>query len=104
VEVAAERGVRIDAETEAETGGKTGAETVSDTTTAAVQDRGIPLDRCASSQWGLVLSASTRMVCSGCRRVFYCSKVCQLMDWKAGHKKACKQSQSQGQRQGRKEK
>ncbi|BDA50009.1 hypothetical protein COCOBI_15-1370 [Coccomyxa sp. Obi] len=29
--------------------------------------------------------------CSGCQSVGYCSKKCQIMDWKAGHKHACKQ-------------
>ena len=32
-------------------------------------------------------------VCSACRSVYYCSRECQLADWKA-HKKACKQKQA----------
>ena len=61
------------------------------------QGGGVGIERCASSQCGLALDASTRMLCSGCRRVCYCSKACQRVDWKAGHKKACKQSQGSGQ-------
>jgi hypothetical protein len=29
--------------------------------------------------------------CAKCKTVQYCSKECQVSDWKAGHKKACKQ-------------
>ena len=29
--------------------------------------------------------------CSGCKRCYYCSKVCQTADWKAGHKTECKE-------------
>ncbi|KAG5673865.1 hypothetical protein PVAND_003876 [Polypedilum vanderplanki] len=28
--------------------------------------------------------------CSGCLNVFYCSRNCQISDWKSGHKNACK--------------
>ena len=27
--------------------------------------------------------------CSRCKTVVYCSKECQIKDWKAGHKHAC---------------
>lgn len=27
--------------------------------------------------------------CSRCKKVVYCSKECQLKDWKAGHKHVC---------------
>jgi MYND finger len=64
----------------------------------------VRMDRCASSQCGRPLDASTRMVCTGCRRVCYCSKACQRVDWKGQHRKACKQSQHQGQGRGQKEK
>ena len=30
--------------------------------------------------------------CGGCRSVFYCGRKCQAHDWKAGHKKKCKES------------
>ena len=29
--------------------------------------------------------------CGGCKRCYYCSKVCQTADWKAGHKVECKE-------------
>lgn len=29
--------------------------------------------------------------CSGCKQAEYCSRKCQVADWKAGHKKYCKQ-------------
>lgn len=32
--------------------------------------------------------------CSGCRSVLYCSKECQLKNWKAGHKIECKKKQA----------
>ncbi|MDR3736462.1 MAG: zinc finger MYND domain-containing protein [Acidobacteriaceae bacterium] len=28
-------------------------------------------------------------MCSACKKVYYCSKECQLKDWKAGHKAVC---------------
>lgn len=28
--------------------------------------------------------------CAGCLSVFYCSKNCQVSDWKGGHKTECK--------------
>lgn len=34
-------------------------------------------------------------VCSGCRQRQYCSKECQLADWKKGHNKTCKQLSQQ---------
>ena len=30
------------------------------------------------------------LVCSQCKAAAYCSKDCQVKDWKAGHKQACK--------------
>ena len=30
------------------------------------------------------------LVCSQCKAAAYCSKDCQIKDWKAGHKQACK--------------
>ena len=33
--------------------------------------------------------------CSSCRKVRYCSKNCQIMDWNSGHKLVCKQLASQ---------
>lgn len=41
------------------------------------------------------LSGKTRLKafhgCSACKKVRYCSKECQTLDWKAGHKLVCKQ-------------
>ena len=34
--------------------------------------------------------------CGGCKRCYYCSKVCQLADWKAGHKAECKMLRDDG--------
>ncbi|KAF9289448.1 hypothetical protein BGZ68_009358 [Mortierella alpina] len=28
--------------------------------------------------------------CAGCKKTFYCSRLCQVNDWKKGHKNACK--------------
>ena len=28
-------------------------------------------------------------VCSACKKTYYCSKDCQVKDWKAGHKAQC---------------
>ena len=30
------------------------------------------------------------LVCSQCKAAVYCSRDCQVKDWKAGHKQACK--------------
>ena len=35
-------------------------------------------------------SGTSLKSCSRCGTVFYCSRDCQLADWKAGHKKSCK--------------
>ena len=32
----------------------------------------------------------TLLVCSKCKQVSYCSRECQRLDWRAGHKKFCK--------------
>ncbi|BDA50001.1 hypothetical protein COCOBI_15-1290 [Coccomyxa sp. Obi] len=34
--------------------------------------------------------------CAGCKSVGYCSKKCQVKDWKAGHKHECKQHSGPG--------
>ena len=31
-----------------------------------------------------------KLVCTGCRAVFYCSPTCQKQDWKSRHKRGCK--------------
>eukprot|EP00928_Gymnodinium_smaydae_P041197 TRINITY_DN27888_c0_g1_i1.p1 TRINITY_DN27888_c0_g1~~TRINITY_DN27888_c0_g1_i1.p1 ORF type:complete len:420 (+),score=38.56 TRINITY_DN27888_c0_g1_i1:359-1618(+) len=37
-----------------------------------------------------VESGTTKFqVCSGCRKVSYCSRACQKIDWKSGHKASC---------------
>ena len=40
------------------------------------------------------ISDLTLRGCSGCQGVSYCSKECQTKDWKAGHKHACKASET----------
>jgi len=38
------------------------------------------------------LSTDNRKCCVECRAIYYCSKECQVADWKAGHKKDCVKS------------
>jgi len=42
-------------------------------------------DNCGSSSNGTILMKA----CSRCRLVHYCSKECQIIHWKSGHKKTC---------------
>lgn len=37
-------------------------------------------------------STSNLSRCTGCYRVYYCSKVCQKANWKSGHREQCKKS------------
>lgn len=37
-----------------------------------------------------VFEDNAKMICGGCKRVFYCSRDCQVQDWKNGHKRDCK--------------
>lgn len=37
--------------------------------------------------------------CGGCKRAFYCSRHCQQVHWKAGHREECKQLWQQHSRQ-----
>ena len=37
-----------------------------------------------------VCKAGAKQKCSGCSSVFYCSRNCQVADWKKGHKNECK--------------
>lgn len=37
-----------------------------------------------------VCCSEAKQKCSGCLQVFYCSKNCQISDWKNGHKSDCK--------------
>ncbi|CRK91470.1 CLUMA_CG005137, isoform A [Clunio marinus] len=37
-----------------------------------------------------VCNNEAKQKCSGCSQVFYCSKDCQVSDWKRGHKNSCK--------------
>lgn len=37
-----------------------------------------------------VCKADAKQRCSGCVGVFYCSKSCQVADWKNSHKNECK--------------
>jgi hypothetical protein len=34
--------------------------------------------------------ANAQNKCTACKRVWYCSRSCQVVDWKAGHKQQCK--------------
>lgn len=37
-----------------------------------------------------VCNGEAKQKCSGCFNVFYCSRNCQVKDWKNGHKNECK--------------
>lgn len=37
-----------------------------------------------------VCKGDAKQKCSGCQSVFYCSRNCQVADWKNGHKNECK--------------
>lgn len=37
-----------------------------------------------------VCNREAKQKCSGCFSVFYCSKNCQVSDWRNGHKVDCK--------------
>jgi hypothetical protein len=37
------------------------------------------------------------MLCSGCRKKYYCSPQCLRLHWKAGHKAECRAQQAQAQ-------
>ncbi|GJE89825.1 zinc finger MYND domain-containing protein [Phanerochaete sordida] len=42
------------------------------------------------SLWCAVCDDDAHLVCSGCKTTRYCSKECQMVDWKErGHKKGC---------------
>eukprot|EP00615_Pteridomonas_danica_P010802 CAMPEP_0114342338 /NCGR_PEP_ID=MMETSP0101-20121206/9727_1 /TAXON_ID=38822 ORGANISM="Pteridomonas danica, Strain PT" /NCGR_SAMPLE_ID=MMETSP0101 /ASSEMBLY_ACC=CAM_ASM_000211 /LENGTH=355 /DNA_ID=CAMNT_0001476401 /DNA_START=80 /DNA_END=1144 /DNA_ORIENTATION=+ len=42
-------------------------------------------DNCSSPSNGTIIFKA----CSRCKRVYYCSKECQIIHWKSGHKKTC---------------
>ena len=44
---------------------------------------------CGADGCDAVLLPGKRSKCPQCRRVFYCSRACQVADWKAGHKREC---------------
>ena len=46
------------------------------------------MDRCG--QCGTLATTQTLHLCAGCRQRVYCSRSCQLVAWRAGHKKECK--------------
>jgi hypothetical protein len=49
-------------------------------------------DKGQCSKCGVVESSTLVLsVCAKCKAVQYCSRECQISDWKAGHKQACKQ-------------
>lgn len=37
-----------------------------------------------------VCNGAAKQKCSGCLSIFYCSRECQVKDWKNGHKNECK--------------
>ena len=46
---------------------------------------------CHFRECGATLPPESTLVCSGCKRVYYCGPACQRQDWKGGgHKLACK--------------
>jgi hypothetical protein len=48
------------------------------------------------SKCGTVETATVSMaVCARCKAVQYCSKECQVADWKAGHKQVCKKMEQE---------
>lgn len=59
-----------------------------------------PLDfqRCAHADCGAVL-VSPLLQCSRCHRVSYCCKQCQIIAWKAGHKRECGQGATRSEMQ-----
>ena len=46
------------------------------------------MDRCGHC--GTLATAQTLQLCTGCRQRAYCGRSCQLVAWRAGHKKECK--------------
>jgi MYND finger len=55
---------------------------------------------CCNPDCNVPLIKDELMTCSGCGSVCYCSKACQVVHWKLGHKKACKKSQAEKARAG----
>ena len=49
-----------------------------------IKELGLMKNICASCNKGATLK------CSGCKMTYYCSKKCQINDWKPNHKKLCK--------------
>jgi tetratricopeptide (TPR) repeat protein len=48
---------------------------------------------CGHAMCKVPLIEDELLTCSGCKKVCYCSKKCQVAAWKGGHKKACKDAQ-----------
>ena len=46
------------------------------------------MDRCGHC--GTLATTQTLHLCTGCRQRAYCGRSCQLVAWRAGHKKECK--------------
>ena len=46
------------------------------------------MDRCGHC--GTLATTQTLHLCTGCRQRAYCNHSCQLVAWRAGHKKECK--------------
>ncbi|KAJ7663419.1 hypothetical protein DFH06DRAFT_1324878 [Mycena polygramma] len=44
---------------------------------------------CDNVECGIILEKSTLLCCSGCRESLYCSKYCQKLDWRSGHRESC---------------
>ncbi|KAK7042872.1 hypothetical protein R3P38DRAFT_2511745 [Favolaschia claudopus] len=48
-----------------------------------------PLTACDNVECKNVLEKNRLKCCSGCRSVLYCSRSCQVTDWRDGHRTAC---------------
>ena len=46
------------------------------------------MDRCGHC--GTLATTQTLHLCTGCRQRAYCNRSCQLVAWRAGHKKGCR--------------
>ncbi|KAJ7900788.1 hypothetical protein B0H13DRAFT_2336390 [Mycena leptocephala] len=52
------------------------------------------LKACDNMDCGLITRKDILKSCSNCSVIYYCSDVCQRLDWKAGHREVCKRLQS----------
>jgi hypothetical protein len=56
---------------------------------AASSSRNGGVDTGKCSGCGCGGTGSPLMACAACKQVYYCSRACQVADWKAGHKAVC---------------